>query len=91
MNPGSLFSRIPYRYPGGMKDKSHKGQRHKGCGLCDTEKRAGNGAMRRPAADRRKVEGARAQIEATELKRTRMPCDPNQRAMAVVDLATPAG
>lgn len=47
-----------------MKDKSHKGQRHKGFGLCDIEKRAGNGAMRRPASDRRKVEAARQQIEA---------------------------
>ncbi|MCA1570494.1 MAG: hypothetical protein LC798_09325 [Chloroflexi bacterium] len=47
-----------------MKEKSHKGQRHKGCGLCDWEKRAGNGATRRPAADRRKIEAARAQVEA---------------------------
>jgi hypothetical protein len=39
-----------------MKEKSHKGQRHKGCGLCDREKRAGNGADRRPASDRRQVE-----------------------------------
>ncbi len=38
-----------------MKDKSHKGQRHKGCGLCDVEKRAGNGAERHPARDRRQV------------------------------------
>jgi hypothetical protein len=47
----------------GVKDKSHKGQRHKGCGLCDIEKRAGNGAERRPARDRRQIERARAEIE----------------------------
>ena len=41
-----------------MKEKSHKGQRHKGCGLCDTDKRAGNGAERRPVRDRRQIEGA---------------------------------
>lgn len=41
-----------------MKDKSHKGQRHKGCGLCSYEKRAGNGADRRPARDRRAIEAA---------------------------------
>jgi hypothetical protein len=48
-----------------MKDKSHKGQRHKGCNLCDWEKRAGNGAIRRPARDRRQLEAAKAGIEAT--------------------------
>ena len=42
-------------HAGGMKDKFHKGQRHKGCGLCDAEKRAGNGEERRPARDRRQV------------------------------------
>jgi hypothetical protein len=41
-----------------MKEKSHKGQRHKGCGLCDMEKRAGNGKDRRPARDRRWIEHA---------------------------------
>lgn len=40
-----------------MKEKSHKGQRHKGCALCDQEKRAGNAAERRPARDRRWIEG----------------------------------
>jgi hypothetical protein len=40
-----------------MKEKSHKGQRHKGCGLCDIEKRIGNGAERRAARDRRQLEG----------------------------------
>jgi hypothetical protein len=44
-----------------MNHKSHKGQRHKGCGLCDTDKRAGNGSERRPASDRRKIEAARAE------------------------------
>lgn len=39
-----------------MKDKSHKGQRHKGCGLCDTAKRAGNAAERRPPRDRRQLD-----------------------------------
>ncbi len=43
-----------------MKEKSHKGQRHKGCALCDQEKRAGNAAERRPARDRRQIEGAEA-------------------------------
>jgi hypothetical protein len=47
-----------------MKDKSHKGQRHKGCGLCNIEKRAGNGAARRPARDRRQIEAAKAEVEA---------------------------
>ena len=39
-----------------VKEKSHKGQRHKGCGLCDQEKRAGNGADRRRARDRRQLD-----------------------------------
>ncbi len=39
-----------------MKEKSHKGQRHKGCGLCDIEKRIGNSTDRRPARDRRQLE-----------------------------------
>jgi hypothetical protein len=47
-----------------VKEKSHKGQRHKGCGLCDIEKRAGNSAARRPARDRRQLERAKAEIEA---------------------------
>ncbi|MEO7868973.1 MAG: hypothetical protein ABIS42_00035 [Candidatus Limnocylindria bacterium] len=38
-----------------MKGKSHEGQRHKGCGLCNWEKRAGNGALRRPIRDRRQL------------------------------------
>ncbi len=46
-----------------MHDKSHKGQRHKGCGLCTPEKRAGNGGKRRPARDRRSEEAARQAIE----------------------------
>ena len=46
-----------------MFEKSHKGQRHKGCGLCDTEKRAGNAAERRPARDRRQLERARDEAE----------------------------
>ena len=45
-----------------MKERSQKGQRHKGCGLCDTEKRAGNGADRRPARDRRQIEAARSEV-----------------------------
>ena len=47
-----------------MKDKSHKGQRHKGCGLCDREKRAGNGADRRPARDARQIERANGEVAA---------------------------
>jgi len=47
-----------------MKDKSHKGQRHKGCDLCDQEKRAGNGSDRRPARDRRQIERARSEVAA---------------------------
>ena len=47
-----------------MKDKSHKGQRHKGCNLCDWDKRAGNGADRRPAQDRRQIERAQAEVAA---------------------------
>ncbi|HSS36984.1 MAG TPA: hypothetical protein VLR93_11980 [Patescibacteria group bacterium] len=46
-----------------MKEKSHKGQRHKGCGLCAPEKRAGNGQDRRPARDRRQL-GLEAAAEA---------------------------
>jgi len=42
-----------------VKDKSHKGQRHKGCGLCDIEKRSGNSAERRPARDRRQIDRVR--------------------------------
>jgi hypothetical protein len=44
-----------------MREKSHKGQRHKGCALCDQEKRAGNGGDRRPARDRRQIEGLKAE------------------------------
>lgn len=50
-----------------MKAKSHKGQRHKGCGLCDQEKRAGNGAERRPARDRRAIAAANDQIDPVTL------------------------
>lgn len=39
-----------------MKAKSHKGQRHKGCGLCTPWKRAGNSKARRPARDLRKLQ-----------------------------------
>jgi hypothetical protein len=46
-----------------MKDKSHKGQRHKGCGLCDQEKRSGNGAERRPARDRRGIAAANDEVQ----------------------------
>lgn len=49
-----------------MKDKSHKGQRHKGCPLCDQEKRAGNAQERRPARDRREIERARGEVTAAE-------------------------
>jgi len=45
-----------------MKEKSHKGQRHKGCALCDQEKRAGNAAERRPARDRRWIEGSAVDV-----------------------------
>ena len=50
-----------------MKEKSHKGQRHKGCGLCDREKRSGNAADRRPARDRR--QGAASVADALDGKR----------------------
>jgi hypothetical protein len=49
-----------------MKEKSHKGQRHKGCALCDTDKRAGNAVDRRPARDRRQIDAAEDQIETVE-------------------------
>lgn len=39
-----------------MREKSHKGQKHKGCAWCNPEKRAGNGIDRRPARDRRQLE-----------------------------------
>jgi hypothetical protein len=45
-----------------MNEKSHKGQGHKGCGLCDPDKRAGNGQMRRPARDRRRLEALREEL-----------------------------
>jgi hypothetical protein len=48
-----------------VKERSHKGQRHKGCGLCDNDKRAGNGTERRPPRDRRVLEGMRAAIAAS--------------------------
>jgi hypothetical protein len=46
-----------------VKEKSHKGQRHKGCPLCDAEKRSGNSATRHPARERRHREAAKAEIE----------------------------
>lgn len=49
-----------------MKEKSHKGQKHKGCALCDQDKRAGNGQERRPARDRRQLDRARAEIEGSQ-------------------------
>ncbi len=48
-----------------MREKSHKGQKHKGCGLCDTDKRAGNGQERRPIRDRRQLERARDYLPPT--------------------------
>jgi len=36
-----------------MKDKSHKGQRHKGCPMCKYYKQVGNGKDRKPPRDRR--------------------------------------
>ena len=48
--------------PGTMKEKSHKGQRNKGCGLCDWDKRAGNNEARRPIRDRRQLARARDEI-----------------------------
>ena len=41
-----------------MKDKSHKGQRHKGCFWCNPYKQLGNAEERRPARDRRQLERA---------------------------------
>jgi len=48
-----------------MREKSHKGQKHKGCGLCDTDKRAGNGQERRPIRDRRQLERVRDHLAPT--------------------------
>jgi len=48
-----------------MREKSHKGQKHKGCGLCDTDKRAGNGQERRPIRDRRQLERVRDHLPPT--------------------------
>ena len=50
-----------------MKEKSHKGQRHKGCGLCDIEKRSGNSTERRPARDRRQLERALVALVSAEV------------------------
>jgi hypothetical protein len=51
-----------------MKEKSHKGQRHKGCAWCSPCKQLGNGEDRRPAAsmaaDRREIERALAEVRA---------------------------
>ena len=49
-----------------MKEKSHKGQRHKGCGLCDIEKRIGNSADRRPVRDWRQLERANDVAETAD-------------------------
>jgi hypothetical protein len=49
----------------GVKERSHQGQRHKGCGLCDPDKRRGNAAERRPARDRREIERTRQEVAAT--------------------------
>lgn len=49
-----------------MNEKSHKGQRHKGCGLCDIEKRIGNSADRRPVRDRRQLERANDVAEVAD-------------------------
>ena len=57
-----MLERLKHAYR--VKDKSHKGQRHKGCGLCSIEKRIGNSAERRPAKDRRQIESAKAQMDA---------------------------
>lgn len=53
-----------------MKEKSHKGQRHKGCALCDQEKRAGNAAERRPARDRRVIEGSASELSDLDRNET---------------------
>jgi hypothetical protein len=49
-----------------MKEKSHKGQRHKGCAYCNPSKQSGNAGDRRPASDRRQIESAKAAIEGAE-------------------------
>jgi hypothetical protein len=49
-----------------MKEKSHKGQRHKGCSYCDTDKRAGNAAERRPHRDHLQIEAAKAEVETAK-------------------------
>jgi biotin synthase-like enzyme len=45
-----------------MKEKSHKGQRHKGCAYCNPSKQSGNSVERRPARDRRQIERAKAEV-----------------------------
>jgi hypothetical protein len=47
-----------------MREKSHKGQRHKGCGMCKPAKRHGNGQDRRPVRDRRRIDAATAELAA---------------------------
>jgi hypothetical protein len=47
-----------------VKSKSHKGQRHKGCGLCDWDKRAGNSKSRRPMRDWRQLARARDDLDS---------------------------
>ena len=45
-----------------MKDKSHKGSRSKGCGLCTPWKSAGNAKERHSARDLRAIEAAKAAV-----------------------------
>ena len=51
-----------------MREKSHKGQRHKGCGLCDWDKRTGNGKDRRPADEHAWRQRAQKEIDAVVVK-----------------------
>jgi hypothetical protein len=51
-----------------MKEKSHKGQKHKGCALSDQQKRAGNGAERRPARDRRHLDRDRDEMRSMGMR-----------------------
>ena len=51
-----------------MKEKSHKGQRHKGCcAMCGAYKQSGNGRDRRPARDRRQLLHGRDRERATQV------------------------
>lgn len=38
-----------------MKEKSHKGQKHKGCSMCKYYKQVGNGKDRHPPRDLRQL------------------------------------